>query len=140
MVNKRGRWYLAGVTADTPFIEPLSSIANLQQIETPVTISESQQSLLQKLITQEAIPTHEVVIKAASPIAHEFKLRNILPEQTLIRELEDGSILLASRVFDGAQLLPVIKTYLPHLEVISPAVIQALVKRDLKTLLLKMKG
>ncbi|MBL0556303.1 WYL domain-containing protein [Aeromonas caviae] len=22
LVNKRGRWYLAGVTADTPFIEP----------------------------------------------------------------------------------------------------------------------
>lgn len=138
LVNKRGRWYLAGVMADTPFLEPLSSIASLQQIETPATISEPLQQLLQKLIEQEAIPTHEVVIKAASPIAHEFKLRNILPEQALIRELEDGSILLASRVFDGAQLLPVIKTYLPHLEVISPAGIQALVKRDLKTLLSRM--
>ncbi|MGL6396356.1 helix-turn-helix transcriptional regulator [Aeromonas veronii] len=138
LVNKRGRWYLAGVMADTPFIEPLSSIASLQQIETPAAISESQQHLLQRLIEQEAILTHEVVIKAASPIAHEFKLRNILPEQTLIRELEDGSILLASRVFDGAQLLPVIKTYLPHLEVISPTGIQALIKRDLKTLLSRM--
>lgn len=138
LVNKRGRWYLAGVTADTPFIEPLSSIASLKQIETPAAISESQQQLLQHLIEQEAIPTHEVVIKAASPIAPEFKLRNILPEQALIRELEDGSILLASRVFDGAQLLPVIKTYLPHLEVISPAGIQTLVKRDLKALLSRM--
>jgi len=138
LVNKRGRWYLAGVMADAPFIEPLSRIASLKQIETPSTISETQQHLLQRLIEQEAIPTHEVVIKAASPIAHEFKLRNILPEQALIRELEDGSILLASRVFDGAQLLPVIKTYLPHLEVISPAGIQALVKRDLKTLLSRM--
>lgn len=101
LVNKRGRWYLAGVMADAPFIEPLSRIANLKQIETPSTISETQQHLLQRLIEQEAIPTHEVVIKAASPIAHEFKLRNILPEQALIRELEDGSILLASRVFDG---------------------------------------
>ncbi|MFB2832449.1 WYL domain-containing protein, partial [Aeromonas jandaei] len=138
LVNKRGRWYLAGVMADTPFIEPLSRIVSIQQIDTPATISELQQQLLQHLIEQEAIPTHEVVIKAAAPIAHEFKLRNILPEQTLIRELEDGGILLASRVFDGAQLLPVIKTYLPHLEVISPAGIQALVKRDLKTLLSRM--
>ncbi|MFB2832787.1 WYL domain-containing protein, partial [Aeromonas jandaei] len=138
LVNKRGRWYLAGVRADTPFLEPVSSIASVQQIDTPATISEPLQQLLQKLIEQEAIPTHEVVIKAASPIAHEFKLRNILPEQALIRELEDGSILLASRVFDGAQLLPVIKTYLPHLEVISPAGIQALVKRDLKALLSRM--
>ncbi|TFF76599.1 WYL domain-containing protein [Aeromonas taiwanensis] len=138
LVNKRGRWYLAGVMADTPFLEPVSSIASLQQIETPSTISEPQQQLLQRLIEQEAVPTHEVVIKAASPIAHEFKLRNILPEQALIRELEDGSILLASRVFDGSQLLPVIKTYLPHLEVISPAGIQALVKRDLKALLSRM--
>ncbi|HHQ4734215.1 TPA: WYL domain-containing protein, partial [Aeromonas veronii] len=138
LVNKRGRWYLAGVMADAPFIEPLSSIASLKQIETPAAISESQQHLLHRLIEQEAIPTHEVVLKAASPIAHEFKLRNILPEQTLIRELEDGSVLLASRVFDGAQLLPVIKTYLPHLEVISPVGIQALVKRDLKSLLSRM--
>ena len=138
LVNKRGRWYLAGVMVDAPFIEPLSSIASLKQIETPAAISESQQHLLHRIIEQEAIPTHEVVLKAAQSIAYEFKLRNILPEQTLIRELEDGSILLASRVFDGAQLLPVIKTYLPHLEVISPAGIQALVKRDLKTLLSRM--
>ena len=138
LVNKRGRWYLAGVSTEAPFIEPLSRISLIRLTEAAATIAEPQQQILQRLIEQEAIPSHEVVIKAASPIAHEFKLRNILPEQSLIRELEDGSILLASRVFDGAQLLPVIKTYLPHLEVISPAGIQALVKRDLKTLLSRM--
>lgn len=138
LVNKRGRWYLAGVSTEAPFIEPLSRISLIRLTEAATTIAEPQQQILQRLIEQEAIPSHEVVIKAASPIAHEFKLRNILPEQALIRELEDGSILLASRVFDGAQLLPVIKTYLPHLEVISPAGIQALVKRDLKTLLSRM--
>lgn len=138
LVNKRGRWYLAGVSTEAPFIEPLSRILLIRLTEAAATIAEPQQQILQRLIEQEAIPSHEVVIKAASPIAHEFKLRNILPEQALIRELEDGSILLASRVFDGAQLLPVIKTYLPHLEVISPAGIQALVKRDLKTLLSRM--
>lgn len=138
LVNKRGRWYLAGVSTEAPFIEPLSRISLIRLTEAAATIAEPQQQILQRLIEQEAIPSHEVVIKAASPIAHEFKLRNILPEQALIRELEDGSILLASRVFDGAQLLPVIKTYLPHLQVISPAGIQALVKRDLKTLLSRM--
>ncbi|SIQ43634.1 Predicted DNA-binding transcriptional regulator YafY, contains an HTH and WYL domains [Aeromonas sp. RU39B] len=138
LVNKRGRWLLAGARAGTPFIEPLSKIASLQQMDSPAIIDEALQRQLNSLIEQEAPPTHEVVIKAASPIAHEFKLRNILPEQALIRELEDGSILLASRVFDGAQLLPVIKTYLPHLEVISPAGLQALVKRDLKALLNRM--
>lgn len=138
LVNKRGRWYLAGVSTEAPFIEPLSRISLIRLTEAAATIAEPQQQILQRLIEQEAIPSHEVVIKAASPIAHEFKLRNILPEQALIRELEDGSILLASRVFDGAQLLPVIKTYLPHLEVISPTGIQALVKRDLKTLLSRM--
>ncbi|MDM5103787.1 helix-turn-helix transcriptional regulator [Aeromonas salmonicida] len=138
LVNKRGRWYLAGVSTEAPFIEPLSRISLIRLTEAAATIAEPQQQILQRLIEQEAIPSHEVVIKAASPIAHEFKLRNILPEQALIRELEDGSILLASRVFDGAQLLPVIKTYLPHLEVISPVGIQALVKRDLKTLLSRM--
>ncbi len=138
LVNKRGRWYLAGVSTEAPFIEPLSRISLIRLTEAAATIAEPQQQILQRLIEQEAIPSHEVVIKAASPIAHEFKLRNILPEQALIRELEDGSILLASRVFDGAQLLPVIKTYLPHLEVISPAGIQALVKRDLKALLSRM--
>lgn len=138
LVNKRGRWYLAGVSTEAPFIEPLFRISLIRLTEAAATIAEPQQQILQRLIEQEAIPSHEVVIKAASPIAHEFKLRNILPEQALIRELEDGSILLASRVFDGAQLLPVIKTYLPHLEVISPVGIQALVKRDLKTLLSRM--
>ncbi|WP_265434791.1 helix-turn-helix transcriptional regulator [Aeromonas salmonicida] len=138
LVNKRGRWHLAGVSTEALFIESLSRISLIRLTEAAATIAEPQQQILQRLIEQEAIPSHEVVIKAASPIAHEFKLRNILPEQALIRELEDGSILLASRVFDGAQLLPVIKTYLPHLEVISPAGIQALVKRDLKTLLSRM--
>ncbi len=138
LVNKRGRWYLAGVSTEAPFIEPLSRISLIRLTEAAATIAEPQQQILQRLIEQEAIPSHEVVIKAASPIAHEFKLRNILPEQAFIRELEDGSILLASRVFSGSQLLPVIKTYLPYLEVVSPKGIQQLVKRDLKTLLSRM--
>lgn len=138
LVNRRGRWYLAGVSAELPVIEPLSRISVIRLTKSLSAISESQQQILQRLIEQDSVPTHEVIIKAASSIAYEFKLRNILPEQVVIKELEDGGILIASRVFDGAQLLPVIKTYLPHLEVISPAGIQALVKRDLKALLSRM--
>lgn len=138
LVNRRGRWFLAYVTVDAPLIEPLSRIAAIRLTDDPSAITEPQQQILQRLIEQEAALTYEVIIKVSASIAHEFRLRKILPEQELIKELEDGDILLASRVFDGSQLLPVIKTYLPHLEVISPAGIQAQVKRDLKALLSRM--
>ena len=138
LVNRRGRWFLACVIVDAPLIEPLSRIAAIRLTDDPSAITEPQQQTLQRLIEQEAALTYEVIIKASASIAHEFRLRKILPEQELIKELEDGDILLASRVFDGSQLLPVIKTYRPNLEVISPAGIQALVKRDLKALLSRM--
>lgn len=65
LVNKRGRWYLAGVSTEAPFIEPLSRISLIRLTEAAATIAEPQQQILQRLIEQEAIPSHEVVIKAA---------------------------------------------------------------------------
>lgn len=47
----------------------------------------------------------------------------------------DGSLLLTSRVFDANQILPVIKSWMPGLTVISPGFIHEQIVRDLRQLL-----
>lgn len=90
---------------------------------------------LKRMVADESMPMTEVILKAAACIAHNFLHRIVLPQQVMLKELDDGSLLLSSHVIDVMQLLPTIKAYLPHLLVISPASLQAQLKRDVKILL-----
>ena len=80
----------------------------------------------------------EVLLKASAAIAINFQHRPLLPEQEIVKTLDDGALLLSSRVLDANQILPVIKSWMPGLTVISPGFIHEQIVRDLRHLLTLM--
>lgn len=74
----------------------------------------------------------EVVLKVSSHVAHYFKRRNIIPNQNIDKELETGELIVSSRIAYDLQIIPLIKYWMPHLQVISPREIHEQVIVDIE--------
>lgn len=135
LINHKGHWQLAGISNDTLIIEPIANMTHVEELTDTFSQQEGVIAQLKRMVADESMPVTEVILKAAACIAHNFLQRIVLPQQVMLKELDDGSLLLSSHVIDVMQLLPTIKAYLPHLLVISPATLQAQLKRDVKVLL-----
>ncbi len=53
-------------------------------------------------------------------MAQYFKRRDLLPNQHIDKTLEDGSLIVSSRIAHDHQILPLIRYWLPNVQVISP--------------------
>jgi predicted DNA-binding transcriptional regulator YafY len=135
LINYKGTWHLVGVSEGRLQAYPLSTIELVEL---------SQQAFAPDPVIQRQIDTDptlwrsgmiEVLLKAHASIAINFQHRPLLPEQEIVKTLDDGSLLLTSRVFDANQILPVIKSWMPGLTVISPGFIHEQIVRDLRQLL-----
>jgi len=58
-----------------------------------------------------------------------------LPNQVIEKELDDGDLLMSCKVATEKQIIPLIKYWMPNLEVISPKRILSLVRQDIDTFL-----
>ena len=74
----------------------------------------------------------EVVLKVSAQVAHYFKRRNILPNQSIDKELETGELIVSSKIAYNLQIIPLIKYWMPHLQVISPKEIHEQVISDIE--------
>lgn len=135
LINHKGHWQLAGISNHALIIEPIANMTHIEELAETFKQQEGVIAQLKRMVADESMPMTEVILKAAACIAHNFLHRIVLPQQVMLKELDDGSLLLSSHVIDVMQLLPTIKAYLPHLLVISPASLQAQLKRDVKILL-----
>ena len=47
--------------------------------------------------------------------------KQILPNQKIIKSLEDGGLLIQCSVYQKQQIFPMIRSWIPHLTIIEPA-------------------
>ena len=66
----------------------------------------------------------EIILSIDSQVSFYFKQRSILPEQQIVKELNDGGLLVSSKINHDMQLLPLIRFWIPHVVIISPAHLQ----------------
>ena len=121
LVNHKGIWYLAAIANDQLKAFSFSQLTSI--------IIESEQfkpdPATHQLIEQEdsiwfADTKREVVLKIDSSVAHYFQRRALLPNQQIDKTLEDGSLIVSSRIAHDHQILPLIRYWLPNVQVISP--------------------
>uniref|UniRef100_UPI0013A639CD WYL domain-containing protein n=1 Tax=Acinetobacter sp. WCHAc060042 TaxID=2213016 RepID=UPI0013A639CD len=66
----------------------------------------------------------EVILKVHADVVLHFMQRQLLPEQELVKTLEDGGILVSSKISHTMQLLPLVRYWIPHVEIVSPEHLQ----------------
>ncbi|WP_444539520.1 WYL domain-containing protein [Vibrio parahaemolyticus] len=80
-----------------------------------------------------------MLVQVDRDVAPRFLEGTILPHQQLLKELSDGSLLVSSRVSRLSDILPLLKSWIPQVEVLSPVSLKLELIRDLHATLDRYK-
>ncbi len=74
----------------------------------------------------------EIVLQIDAKVAGYFERRDLLPNQELVRKLDNGDLLLICKDVHPREVVPIVQYWIPHIRVISPSSIQTQMKDLLK--------
>ena len=121
LVNDRGWWYLAAIHNNA--LKSLK-VANINEVSVKKQNFVRNKSVDAQIaesamlwLSDKAI---EVVLRVDSAIASHFRHTQLLPEQQLLKVLDDDSLLVTSTITDKKQIIPILKYWLPDIEILSP--------------------
>ncbi|SFL22819.1 helix-turn-helix transcriptional regulator [Rhodanobacter glycinis] len=136
LVNNKGIWYLAAtdegrlksfslsrisllVVGDDCF-EPRADVQRQIEEEDDVWFGEEKT---------------EVLLSIAPQVAYYFKRRKLLPLQVIDKDLENGGLIVSSRVSDANQILPLVRYWIPHVRVLEPGWLRDRLESDIRVFL-----
>ncbi len=120
LVNQKGIWYLAAVE------DKLKSFSLTKIFEANITgETYTPDPQIVKLIEQSdtqwiGTETKEAVFQIDNEASTYFRRRNLIPEQKIEKELEDGGLIVSGKFTDERQALNIVGYWLPHIRVLSP--------------------
>ena len=125
LMNHKGIWYLAGKDGGTLKTFSFSRIEGLQR---SATTFPPDPTVDQALAAEDGIwfgaDQQVIVIEVAREVAGYFKRRKLIANQVIEEELDDGGLILSTRVGHPNQVLPIVRYWIPHLRIVSPAGLQ----------------
>lgn len=132
-INSKGIWYLAGVDDDTLKTFSFKKISKLITTDTKFEVDKS---ILETIKDDDNIwfssKQIEVVLKVEKDVATYFSRRNILPNQTIVKELADGGLLVSTKVAFDEEILKLVRYWIPNVEIVSPTYLQDKLEDGLK--------
>ena len=127
LIHHHGSWYLAAVRKGRLLTYRVSRIARSYQ-QHELSTFEPNLDILKQLEDEDGIwfgqEKSEVILKVHADVVLHFMQRQLLPEQELVKTLEDGGILVSSKISHTMQLLPLVRYWIPHVEIVSPEHLQ----------------
>lgn len=76
-----------------------------------------------------------MLLSVAPQVAYYFKRRKLLPLQTIDKELENGGLIVSSRIGDKNQILPLVRYWIPHVLILEPMWLRDQLERELEEFL-----
>lgn len=133
LLNSKGIWYLVGVEESTLKTFSFTKIEQLsitnEKFEPEVNIAATIKEDDNIWFAQNQI---EVVIKVDAEVSDYFIRRKILPNQTIVKELEEGGLLVSAKVAFDEEILRLVRYWIPHVKIISPEYLQENLEESLK--------
>ncbi|MHA3067821.1 helix-turn-helix transcriptional regulator [Acinetobacter sp. ANC 3789] len=138
IIHHHGSWYLAAVEQ-----EELKTyrLARMNSISSPkaVVYFEHDPVILERLENENDIwlgtEKIEVILTVQPDVATYFTQRALLPEQQIIKNLEDGGLLISSQITHYHQILPLVRYWIPHVKIVNPIELQDALEVGLKSYL-----
>ena len=135
LVHHHGCWYVAAVRKNILRAYRLSRI-ELSPHPHELLGFKPDVAILTQLEDEESIwfgqEKQEIILTVHADVALHFQQRQLLPEQQVIKKLDDGGLLLSSRITHHTQLLPLVRYWIPHLKIVSPEGLQDEMELSLK--------
>ena len=135
LIHHHGSWYLAAVRKNQL---RTYRISHIQLTQSPDEDSQfvPDPNIVKLVENDDSIwfgqDKQEIILSIDSQVAFYFKQRSILPEQQIVKELNDGGLLVSSKINHDMQLLPLIRFWIPHLKIVNPEGLQEELEIDLK--------
>ena len=135
LVHHHGCWYLAAVRKGVLRAYRLSRI-ELSAHPHELLSFRPDTSILTQLEDEESIwfgqEKQEIILTVHTDVALHFQQRQLLPEQQIIKKLDDGGLLLSSRITHITQILPLVRYWIPHIKIVNPEEMQDEMEMELK--------
>lgn len=132
LINHTGIWYLAGMDGDRL---KAFTFAKIDRLLTLGTTFERLAHIDQLLVEEDSIWLNEnkseVVLKVSKEAAGYFRRRKLIAGQVLEKELQDGGIIVSGKIAHADQILPIVRYWIPSVQIISPEGMQAELNRQL---------
>jgi predicted DNA-binding transcriptional regulator YafY len=136
LINHKGVWYLVAREGEKLKTFAFAKIDSLRKLETSFP---PDPDIDKKLAEDDGIWLHEerkeIVLKVDAAVAGYFKRRKLIANQVIEKELEDGGLLLSAKVGHPNQVVPIVRYWIPHIRIISPADLQQEMESEISTYL-----
>ncbi|WP_242451945.1 WYL domain-containing protein [Rhodanobacter sp. T12-5] len=121
LVNNKGIWYL---TATDEGRLKSFSLSRISQLVVGGDSLEPRADIQRKIEDDDDVwfseEKTEVLLSVAPQVAYYFQRRKLLPQQVIDKELENGGLIVSSRVSDENQILPLVRYWIPHVRILEP--------------------
>ncbi|MCV2356541.1 WYL domain-containing protein [Paucibacter sp. B2R-40] len=138
LVNNKGIWYLAA--KDNGKLKTFS-FTKISRLMVSKTVFDHDASIEKALTENDGIwmneTRREIVLKVAKEVAGYFKRRKLIANQVIEKELENGALILSAKVGHLNQILPIVRYWIPHIQIISPDHLQNELNQELSDYLKK---
>ncbi len=133
LVNSKGIWYLAATENQQLKAFTFSRISQLSISNDSFTPNaEIQVEIESNEDIWYSSDKTEVLLTVAPQMAYYFLRRKLLPQQETIKQLENGGLIISSHISHANQILPLIRYWIPHVRIISPAELQLFLENEVK--------
>ena len=138
LLNKNGIWYVVGYRHGQTRTFCFTQITNLQVNTKTFTSSED---IKEKILGTDSLffsnRISEIVLQIDAKVAGYFERRDLLPNQELVRKLDNGDLLLICKDVHPREVVPIVQYWIPYIRVISPSGVQEHMKSVLREYLKK---
>lgn len=125
LINNKGIWYLAAQDKDKL---KTFSFTKIRQLDISSENFVWEEAINQQLLNEDGIwlstTKQTITMSVSKEIAHYFKRRKLIPLQVIEEERHDGSLVVSSTVAHLNQIFPIIRYWIPHLQIVSPSELQ----------------
>lgn len=121
LINNKGVWYLA--TKHNGKLKTFS-FSKIERVSLCDGIFTHDLEFDNRLGNEDGIwfseQSIEIVLKVDKVVAGYFRRRKLIANQVIERELEDGSLIVSAKVGHHNQVLPIVRYWIPSIQIISP--------------------
>ena len=133
LLNTKGIWYLIATQEDEIKTFSFKKITKLEKTSQTFQI---EQSIIDKINNDDNVwfsnSEIEVVLKIKKEVANYFLRRKIIPNQIVLKELDDKGLLVSCKVSFDEEILKIVRYWIPNVEIISPDYLKEKLENGLK--------
>ncbi len=136
LLNKKGVWYVVGVTNDGEQLKKAFCFTQMSNITITQQTFEANSEVADYIQATDSIYyidlVNEIVLQVNAEVSGYFERRKLLSNQEIIKKFDDGGLLLSCKQVSPREIIPQVKSWIPNIRILSPQHLQEQMEGELR--------